>query len=375
MKKLMLVALFLACIVVSCASPTPLPSPSSTPLPTNTPTLMPTPTATQVPMIDVNGIQVPDPKVSNPELFDVYSADSPIVQFRDAMSEVGITVDTQQVITQLEAPQNFKVIKGVDAKTYILTTYTVTDQNSTSYMVGYIAEQGSNGKWIWKEASLQDSKDIKFMTAVDLGDSNHVDPQYNLTARNNFSGIVISGGLSAIWINKYPPYDYANMMNGNYPTLTNTRISIFWHQDIPSNEAQNPNFMQDRIQQIIPWIKKMSNGGKNKIILNVANEAMWYFNGHTGFQTGYPFFTKYQEGWIKEATIELIKALKTANIPLDNITFEIDNEYGIEIPQPEDIAKANFVLKSISQIANEVQQSFPNEQLNTTTTFHITTTF
>jgi len=51
------------------------------------PTLTITKTATpSMPMIEVGGLQVPDPKVSNPELFYISSPDSPIVQYANAFS-------------------------------------------------------------------------------------------------------------------------------------------------------------------------------------------------------------------------------------------------------------------------------------------------
>src|SRR3990172_3226144 len=41
------------------------------------------PTAS-MPMIEIDGLQVPDPHVSNPELFDITKPDSPIVEFANA---------------------------------------------------------------------------------------------------------------------------------------------------------------------------------------------------------------------------------------------------------------------------------------------------
>ena len=111
MKRSMLVVLFLACMLASCASPTPLPSQAS--LQTSTSTPLPTPTATQGPMIEVGGIQVPDPKISNPELFDKFSTKSPIVQFCDALKEAGITIDLSNLFLKLKTQKilnQFKVL-------------------------------------------------------------------------------------------------------------------------------------------------------------------------------------------------------------------------------------------------------------------------
>lgn len=323
-----------------------------TPIPPNS-LESPTPS---VPMIEVGGLQIPDPHVSNPELFDVTKPDSPIVEFANAF---GVTPEevgelTPEVKTAADGSQ-FAVLTTSD-----LPSTADFDESGTPLM---IAEQGENGEWVWSENRLQDSPDIIFMTTVDLGDENHNDPQYDLTARKNFSGIVISGGLNALWIDQYPPNSFVNLIQTD-GKLNNTRVTVFYHKDVPDSEKQNVQFMEDRINQITPWIKKMSDNGKNNIIINIGNETMWFSNGQTGFEKGYPFFSQYGEGWIKEATIKLIDSLKVANIPLDNITFEIDNEYRIEIPKGDNIKKAEFVVENASQIANEIQQSFPDNKLN-----------
>jgi hypothetical protein len=61
------------------------------------PTLTPTETSTlPAPMIEVDGLKIPDPKASNPELFDVTNTNSPIEQFAFAFG-----VKSQDVIAGL----------------------------------------------------------------------------------------------------------------------------------------------------------------------------------------------------------------------------------------------------------------------------------
>ena len=74
MKKSCLIVAIFIFVVSACASPTQIPT---TPTVGVTPSAIPSPTITKtatpsVPMIEVGGLQVPDPKVSNPELFDIF---------------------------------------------------------------------------------------------------------------------------------------------------------------------------------------------------------------------------------------------------------------------------------------------------------------
>jgi hypothetical protein len=106
MKRTLIVLLLANLILSACApvsAPTPTTAPSATPLPTatttpistatptSTPTPTPTATPTPIPTIQVGSLSVPDPRVTNPELFDLRNPDAPIPQFVNAMQEVGIT--------------------------------------------------------------------------------------------------------------------------------------------------------------------------------------------------------------------------------------------------------------------------------------------
>jgi hypothetical protein len=162
MKQTLNIALILLIFLTACSAvaTTPL-APTETPHlfePTFTETLTPapgeipteTPTATSsVPMIEVDGLQIPEPKVSNPELFDLTEHllaenNSPIVQFANAF---GVNPEEVGDLT----PQ---LLTGIDGKQFVvLTTGDLSatanfDESGTPLL---IAEQGENGEWEWKE--------------------------------------------------------------------------------------------------------------------------------------------------------------------------------------------------------------------------------
>jgi hypothetical protein len=113
MKRTLIVFLLVNLILSACApvsAPTPIPAPSTTPLPTatatptSTPTATPTATPTPIPTIQVGNLSVPDPRVTNPELFDLRNPDAPIPQFVNAMKMAGIEITAEQVAKWDEIP-------------------------------------------------------------------------------------------------------------------------------------------------------------------------------------------------------------------------------------------------------------------------------
>ena len=111
------------------------------------PTFTPEPTPS-LPILEVDGLKIPDPKASNPEFFNLTSPDSPIVQFANAF---GIKPEEVGNLTP-------KLLTSVDGKQFVvlttgnLTTTATFDETDTPL---FIAEQGENGEWVWENATLK----------------------------------------------------------------------------------------------------------------------------------------------------------------------------------------------------------------------------
>jgi uncharacterized protein YrzB (UPF0473 family) len=136
---------------------TPIPTSTLTPTPKSTET--PTPTRVFIPIIqsekNSNLKDIPDPRVTNPELFDLKNPTSPIPQFVNAMRMAGIELNPKEVVAHLE----FRQIEGKDEKNYILASYTTTDSQNTPYTVAFIAQKQENG-WGWRELKINEAFNI-----------------------------------------------------------------------------------------------------------------------------------------------------------------------------------------------------------------------
>lgn len=121
-----------------------------------------------VPMIEVDGIKVPDPKVTNPELFDITKPDSPISKFVESMKQAGIDINPQQIIDASGDINNLKVFTGVDGKKYVNFIFKTT-QDGVDYATGFIFNPDKG----WLEATTGNLAKIKGLligSNVRLGD-------------------------------------------------------------------------------------------------------------------------------------------------------------------------------------------------------------
>jgi endo-1,4-beta-xylanase len=167
MGKLCRTFLVFALIIVACTpsvqvSPTAISTitaaPSTTPLPTATKSATPTP----MPMIEVDGLKIPDPKASNPELFDLDNPHSPIPEFIKAMKIAGVEVTSEQILDAMDDLSNFQSRTDANGKQYFLFSYTVT-QDEIPYSTGFIYDEQSE----WKEFTLSNlgrTKNVTFGT-------------------------------------------------------------------------------------------------------------------------------------------------------------------------------------------------------------------
>lgn len=126
--------------------------PTNTPFPTNT--LVPT--STPVPTLVGLSIPVPDPKVSNPELFDLSMPDSLIPQFTNALNMAGIELTPEQVNQKI----NYQEFKDSDNNPFVVAHYKIESDlvQKTEFLDQQIplltATQNIETKeWKWNEAT------------------------------------------------------------------------------------------------------------------------------------------------------------------------------------------------------------------------------
>ena len=138
---------------------TPTPKPSPTPTITPTPQTSPTPEPTPIPTIEVNGLQLPDPRATNPELFDLTKKEAPIPQFVNALKNAGIELSPEQIaqgITYVSTKEDGTPLVDKDGNPFVVAVYNLDPSlfpEQYRSLAGpiplMIAKKGENG-WKWR---------------------------------------------------------------------------------------------------------------------------------------------------------------------------------------------------------------------------------
>jgi endo-1,4-beta-xylanase len=166
-----LLIFFLVACTQSLTTPTPTKIPTATNLPIKTlaptNTLLPTPpstlTSTPIPTLEGLSIPVPDPRISNPELFDLEKQDAPIPQFINAMKMEGIEVTGEQVNQGI----TYQELKYKDGNPFVVAAYNYdpdpakTGEPLEGPIPLAIAQKNGKGDWGWEESTIGKIATIK----------------------------------------------------------------------------------------------------------------------------------------------------------------------------------------------------------------------
>jgi len=123
----------------------------------------PTPEPTPIPTIEVNGLQFPDPRITNPELFDLKNKEAPIPKFANALKNAGINITPEQInegITYVSTKADGTPLVDKDGNPFVVVVYNLDpSQLPPQYadLAGpiplMIAEKGEMG-WEWENLDI-----------------------------------------------------------------------------------------------------------------------------------------------------------------------------------------------------------------------------
>jgi hypothetical protein len=291
MKRLIFVVTLFALLLSACGNSQPAPTATVTSLPTDTPipTVAATATVTSIPKIDVGGIQVPDPKFTNPELFDLKNPDSPIVQFANAFGVKPEEV-SKSLHAELETPEGlpaFAVMRTSDGVTLLMAT------------------QNEDKEWDWQKATpgiywLAQGKLIG--AYLDGDEFNYAG---NLEIFDNFfaGGIIALNGQ--VRPNADRPPSNANRMADN---AHSNNMSLFFHYVVePGKFPSNVNttnvdsWLDTRLEGIIQVLKRYKAEGHPMYLS--FNEA---WEGNEWNEEANPLRDKYGNKWVDEYVFQLL---------------------------------------------------------------------
>ena len=329
---------------------------------------------------------MPDPRVTNPELFDLRNPNAPIPQFVNAMNEIGIDVNPEDVVDGLAA--NYETRQGPDGKTYVLTAYTAEGKNGARYSMGLIAEQDERGGWRWRRAIWHDliatnQANILVSIGIDMGDNNHNDRLY-LDRAFEGNTIFVTGGLShgAIkWGRQYVP-QVVREYHRRFPhqPLTIAGASLFDHNDqnIPSmnSEQEAKDFMRTRVREVLEILAPFVKNNNDRVLIAIANEAFSGFGGPNDPYVGWDrknfynsFHQLFGEGWLAEAYLAFEEVREEMELSRENFTVYI-NDYGVELPGRKSEFFRQEIIKTKQRIAQQLGIPWEQVQLDIGLQYH-----
>jgi len=262
-------------------------------MPSLTPTQTITPTPTNIPIPTLSGISisVPDPRFTNPELFDLQKSNAPIPQFVNGMNTAGIKITPEDVVQNLQ----YQVLKNTDGKEFVVG-YFALNPNNQKYgelegVVPILIASDVDSRWIWKEAMLKNlAEPLHFLMGTGVGGfgfAEYYDQMVEVQTRGDFNLAVLT--LGKRWeSNSGPPPKpiFYRDIDSDVKIAQNANMIGYGHLMLWGPEApkwlREGGYTRDEIIAMMQdSIRSDMNRYKGKIkYWNVVNEA--YKRGSTG---------------------------------------------------------------------------------------------
>jgi hypothetical protein len=353
------------------ATSTPTPTPTLTPQPTKTPT--PTETPTPIPQIEVNGVKVPDPKITNPELFNLTKKDAPIPAFINALNKAGIKITSEKILQGLtyqaievpkRDPKTGEVIKdekGNEVKeTVVFGVYNLPPEvfpENYRDLAGpipiFIAKENENGEWIWKSIGIKYLVELPIGTTTDFSDPNYNSNHYRNVVLNNFDFISLTGSFMEMYWN-YKGYQYWPQFASKNGLSIQINNFFFNFDQTPTSGAND--FIKNRIEKTLKEII-MNTKETTHFRIVLAGEPYFPYNGQVLWHGQYDDFMLYKElgqNWVVQAETELLNQILEKGIPLERFDIIGINLAGIEMPGYLSRYTINQVIKIKQEVFNNL---------------------
>lgn len=326
-----------------------------------------------IPTIPLENFAVPDPRISNPDLFDFKNPKAPISQFVNAMKMAGIEV-AQEEVTQSITYQQFK---NKDGNPFIVATFNLDPNPSKKGetlegripLLIWTKEEG------WRSFEIRDGEKFGgplWGTSVD-GSERWQDPGYQ-KATKRFN-IIKALGFSPESLERWKMGDnWVKLAKKEPPSILYTG-ALFSHYDIPlelkvrdkPTKEEVILSMRNRTKRILNDIKASGQPG----IVDVVAEAMWWFNG-PGWERSI-YYDTFGRDLIAEAFIIAYEEANKMGLTVGKDVHLLYTDYGIEILGP----KSNFVYEELKRTKKLIAQrlGIPPDQvpLEIGIEFHIIT--
>ena len=257
------------------AAATPTPTDTAPATATTTPTPKPTETPTPIPTIEVNGLQLPDPHITNPELFDLQKQEAPIPQFANALKNAGINVSKEQIAKNI----SYETRKDKNGNPFVVAVYNLDPslfpeqyRDLAGPIPLMIAEKGEKG-WEWNEATL---KKLAEKRGIDFGVLLNLNKEAQpITAKEFSLGVSYIG-----WPYIHPEegrFDWSSSdYDLNFCQTHGLKVGghmLIWGQDVPDWVKQEKDLHATMINHITQIVNRYKGKVSYWVVYNEANHG------------------------------------------------------------------------------------------------------
>jgi hypothetical protein len=350
MKTKNIITVLLVAIILASCAPAAKVVPTETAIPTSTFTPVPiaTITPTSNPTIDVEGQIVSNPYFSNPELFNLDNADSPIVQFANAfvVKPADVKLQNPQLLTSKDG-QEFIVLTTSDIPD-------TKDIDETGIPL-FIAVKNVNGEWVWSSSSLKNMCSLNGLKCGSTisGDEDYRNPLYNQKILHDFS-IINSGGTSPQsfsrdgfqFENEYSLFAQQNGISFRPGHLFD------WGDENPPELNTAPK--AQITEWMNKWVQDVVNGHPYFDSINFANEPVGIYDGSQYWVSeSNPWYRAYQEQWVVEAYAMIYRELEVKGLkPGEDVHLILNLPYGVK----EWGYNPQFTIDFMADLKRKIQQ-------------------
>jgi hypothetical protein len=289
----------------------------------------------------VGGLSVPDPRVTNPELFDLTKKDSPIVEYANAfkLNSADVLAGLHPEIEKPEGMPEFVTIRTSDGVNLIMST------------------QNENGEWVWQKATF-----TEYWRAYGKYVGYGLKPRHQRNYASYLSSSRFKGGLMALTgaiENGGTVEDAQSFLR----TADKNDMAFLMHYLLEPGKfpdgitAENvDDWLDDRLRKTADLIKQYNQS--TAPVLVEINEPWHYRNPGQWNPDPNPLRNKYGDGWLTETVSRIVQILTEENNLHSGHDYIIliNDDTGLKVQ-----GKLAPIHNRISEVQNAVSQKFHTE--------------
>ena len=202
---------------------------------------------------------MPDPRVTNPELFDLRNPDAPILQFVNAMKMAGIEITAEQVAQEI----TYEALKDKDGNPFVVALYNLAPSlfleqyRVLSGSIPLLIARKGEEEWNWRIIYYQDlGENLGIYTSVLFDGSSSIQllrDRESIRMNFTFATIPYAYGYEEMQLNRDARYRLNNIrglgFSGSFMVIHALDTEYILSQE-PTSKEHVLNLIRDQLEKV-----------------------------------------------------------------------------------------------------------------------------